>query len=108
MVKTAQRVAADAVGALHPGEGPRLDGLATVPRPIRPRPASEGSAATSQWPPPRRGCGLADGAFDTTPAGDPAITQGEALMDVAVLGLGRMGTELAGRLLDAGHQLRVW
>lgn len=29
-------------------------------------------------------------------------------MQVAVLGLGRMGRELAGRLLEAGHQLSVW
>lgn len=29
-------------------------------------------------------------------------------MDVAVLGLGRMGQELAGRLLDAGHRVTVW
>lgn len=29
-------------------------------------------------------------------------------MDVAVLGLGRMGQALAGRLLEAGHQVTVW
>ncbi len=30
------------------------------------------------------------------------------LMDGAVLGLGRMGRALAGRLLDAGHDISVW
>src|SRR5690242_4240136 len=29
-------------------------------------------------------------------------------MDVAVLGLGRMGRALAGRLLDGGHTVTVW
>lgn len=29
-------------------------------------------------------------------------------MNVAVLGLGRMGQAIAGRLLDAGHQVTVW
>jgi 3-hydroxyisobutyrate dehydrogenase-like beta-hydroxyacid dehydrogenase len=29
-------------------------------------------------------------------------------MRVAVLGMGRMGRALAGRLLDAGHEVRVW
>jgi 3-hydroxyisobutyrate dehydrogenase-like beta-hydroxyacid dehydrogenase len=29
-------------------------------------------------------------------------------MDIAVLGIGRMGSALAGRLLDGGHQVTVW
>ncbi|WP_405164511.1 NAD(P)-dependent oxidoreductase [Nocardia sp. NBC_01499] len=29
-------------------------------------------------------------------------------MDIAVLGMGRMGQAIAGRLLDGGHQVRVW
>src|SRR5258705_13738299 len=29
-------------------------------------------------------------------------------MDVAVLGMGRMGRALAGRLLDGGHRVTVW
>jgi len=29
-------------------------------------------------------------------------------MDIAVLGIGRMGSALAGRLLDGGHQVAVW
>jgi len=29
-------------------------------------------------------------------------------MDIAVLGMGRMGSALAGRLLDGGHQVTVW
>ncbi|MFD0359936.1 NAD(P)-dependent oxidoreductase [Nocardia sp. GCM10030253] len=29
-------------------------------------------------------------------------------MDIAVLGMGQMGRALAGRLLDGGHQVRVW
>jgi 3-hydroxyisobutyrate dehydrogenase len=32
----------------------------------------------------------------------------EAGMDVAVLGMGRMGRELAGRILKGGHQVAVW
>lgn len=31
-----------------------------------------------------------------------------AEMDIAVLGMGRMGSALAGRLLDGGHQVTVW
>ena len=29
-------------------------------------------------------------------------------MRVAVLGLGRMGAAIAGRLIDAGHEVHVW
>ncbi|MFD6161006.1 NAD(P)-dependent oxidoreductase [Nocardia sp. NPDC060256] len=29
-------------------------------------------------------------------------------MDIAVLGMGRMGQAIAGRLLDGGHRVRVW
>ena len=29
-------------------------------------------------------------------------------MDVAVLGMGRMGRALAGRLLEGGHRVAVW
>ncbi len=29
-------------------------------------------------------------------------------MDIAVLGMGRMGQALAGRLVDAGHAVRIW
>lgn len=32
----------------------------------------------------------------------------EAGMDIAVLGMGRMGRALAGRLLECGHQVAVW
>src|SRR2546423_12058849 len=32
----------------------------------------------------------------------------EAGMDVAVLGMGRMGRALAGRLLEGGHRVTVW
>ncbi len=32
----------------------------------------------------------------------------EAGMDVAVLGMGRMGRALAGRLLEGGHRVEVW
>jgi 3-hydroxyisobutyrate dehydrogenase-like beta-hydroxyacid dehydrogenase len=32
----------------------------------------------------------------------------EARMDVAVLGMGRMGRALAGRLLEGGHRVAVW
>jgi Trk K+ transport system NAD-binding subunit len=32
----------------------------------------------------------------------------ETGMDVAVLGMGRMGRALAGRLLDGGHRVTVW
>ena len=29
-------------------------------------------------------------------------------MEIAVLGMGHMGRALAGRLLDGGHQVKVW
>ena len=29
-------------------------------------------------------------------------------MDIAVLGMGRMGRALAGRLLEGGHRVTVW
>ncbi|HEX3426069.1 MAG TPA: NAD(P)-dependent oxidoreductase, partial [Acidimicrobiales bacterium] len=35
-------------------------------------------------------------------------TRKEPGMDVAVLGMGRMGRALAGRLLEGGHQVTVW
>jgi 3-hydroxyisobutyrate dehydrogenase-like beta-hydroxyacid dehydrogenase len=36
------------------------------------------------------------------------MSQKGADMDIAVLGLGRMGSALAGRLLDGGHQVTIW
>ena len=36
------------------------------------------------------------------------MSQKGADMDIAVLGLGRMGSALAGRLLDGGHQVTTW
>jgi 3-hydroxyisobutyrate dehydrogenase-like beta-hydroxyacid dehydrogenase len=36
------------------------------------------------------------------------MSEKEADMDIAVLGMGRMGSALAGRLLDGGHQVTVW
>jgi 3-hydroxyisobutyrate dehydrogenase-like beta-hydroxyacid dehydrogenase len=36
------------------------------------------------------------------------LNEARADMDIAVLGMGRMGSALAARLLDGGHRVTVW
>jgi 3-hydroxyisobutyrate dehydrogenase-like beta-hydroxyacid dehydrogenase len=55
---------------------------------------------------------MLDDAVRTHPPGGPGtdstVVIEEAGMDVAVLGTGRMGRALAGRLLEGGHRVAVW
>jgi len=58
---------------------------------------------------------LLDTAFVESQAGfpwharnDTTVTEQEADMDIAVLGMGQMGRALAARLLEGGHRVAVW
>src|SRR6266511_2258738 len=61
------------------------------------------------------GGSLLDTAFVESQAGfpwharnDTTVTEQEADMDIAVLGMGQMGRALAARLLEGGHRVAVW
>ncbi|MFC9768707.1 NAD(P)-dependent oxidoreductase [Rhodococcus jostii] len=54
-----------------------------------------------------RGCGGAPAQNRSARELDTTATQ-EAAMNIAVLGMGRMGRALAGRLLAGGHRVTVW
>lgn len=44
----------------------------------------------------------------TEPTPVPESTEEEDRVSVAVVGLGAMGSRVAGRLLEAGHDILVW